>query len=152
MSRKKFCILGISTGVLVVVVLFVVYQVFPMIMFNQLARSHVLANAPDEKDFNVVLKRDLENYFKAKYQSQISIKYEFLRDGPTQSGVSYPKYYLWVTIFDVDKKIDEGAVRVAAIEQTHFEVTDYLKREEINNNNIYLVFPGPVCEKIKERL
>jgi len=59
---------------------------------------------------------------------------------------------LWVTIFDVDKKIDEGAVRVAAIEQTHFEVTDYLKREEINNNNIYLVFPGPVCEKIKERL
>jgi len=49
-----------------------------------------------------------------------------LRDGPTQSGVSYPKFYLWVRVAGGKSVDDRGAVRVVAVKRKRFDVTDFM--------------------------
>jgi hypothetical protein len=80
--------------------------------------------------FNEYLKRDLKGYFCAE-SKVCEVEYELLRDGPTQTGISYPKYYVWVRCFRKNT-LREGAARVAAVEQTRFDVTNFLSRDEIN--------------------
>jgi hypothetical protein len=91
-----------------------------------------------------------------KYEKKTYIKLEFLREGATQSGVAYPKFYLWVAVYDsiLKNELGQGAIRVAAIEKKHFQITDYLTKEEIIKipDSIYQVFPKPVCEKIIAKL
>ena len=82
---------------------------------ESIAESHIRANVPDEKDFDKFLKRDLEQYFKDALQKTVTVEFELLRKGPTQTGIAYPKFYAWVTIRDGVKVIDQGAVRVAAV-------------------------------------
>lgn len=57
--------------------------------------------------------------------------YELLRNGPTQSGVAYPKFYLWLRATNTEKTVIEGAVRVAAIEKKRFDVTNFIPRTYI---------------------
>jgi hypothetical protein len=115
----------------------------------EIQKSHIEANVADQLQFDSLMKRDLEKYFSATF-GQVSIVWEFLRYGATQSGVAYPKYYLWTKIYNGDKLIDEGAVRVAAIEKTGFNVTDFVNIKDIRqkNKDIYMIFPKQVCEKI----
>jgi hypothetical protein len=122
-------------------------------MFQEIQKSHIDGNVPDQSQFDSLLKRDLEKYFSATF-GKVDVKWEFLRDGATQSGVAYPKYYIWTKIYKVDTLISEGAARVAAIEKTNFNVTDFVGVKEIKNNSIdiYTIFPSLVCEKIKSRL
>ena len=118
------------------------------------AESHIVANVPSQEDFKPFLQRDLENYFKTRKAEDVIVKYEMLRNGPTQSGVSYPKFYLWVIVQDGGRIIEEGAVRVAAIERQYFEVTNYLTQSAIKNDSstIFQVFPRPVCNRILGKL
>lgn len=122
-------------------------------VFQEIHKSHIDANIPDKNQFDSLLKRDLEVYFSPVY-GQVTVNWEFLREGPTQTGVAYPKYYLWVKISKAEKLLDEGAVRMAAIEKTEFEIINYVSIAEIKNKSrdIYLIFPRPVCEKIESRL
>lgn len=120
-----------------------------------LQSSHIEANVPAPSDFNRVLLRDLGDYFaRARKQKAVPIDFELLRDGPTQSGVSYPKFYVWVRLDGGKSPDDRGAVRVAAIERNRFEVTDFVSERAIRNDKagIYAIFPGPVCEKIEAKL
>lgn len=120
------------------------------------AESHLKAKPSQETEFNRLLKQDLESYFRQQVRLEVTADYELLRQGPTQSGASYPKYYAWVIVRDKTSrlKLEEGAVRIAALEKTRFEVTDYLSRSEINEdiNSAYSLFPKAVCERIKEKL
>ena len=118
-------------------------------MFQDIQMSHLDANIPDQAQFDKLLKRDLEKYFLNKF-GEVAVKWEFLREGPTQSGVAYPKYYLWTTIYADDKLLEEGVVRVAAMEKTRFEITDFVNINKIKNNvkDLYTIFPKSVCEKI----
>lgn len=119
---------------------------------SEIQNSYIDANVPNNNKFDAFLKRDLEKHFFGTY-GEVTVKSEFLRDGPTQSGVAYPKYYLWIKIYKDDKLVNEGAVRVEAIEKKRFEITDFVNSEEIKNNSkdIKIVFPRQVCEKIKSR-
>lgn len=119
---------------------------------HELAQSHIEGNAPAETDFDKLLKRDLTAYFTKSKGKGTSVTYLFLREGATQSGVSYPKYYLWVSIHRNKKLIETGAVRVAAIDQEYFDITDYLSKSQIlkNPKAIDSVFPAPVCIKIRQ--
>jgi hypothetical protein len=122
---------------------------------QDMQRSHIDANVAESADFERFLRRDLAEYFSATRRAkQVSVEYELLRRGPTQSGVSYPKFYLWVRIAGGQKPQDRGAVRVAAIEKKRFEVTDFVSEEAIRKdpNGIYRVFPLPVCETIKAKV
>lgn len=123
--------------------------------FQDIQRSQIDANVPDSADFDKFLRRDLGEYFSAiRKAKQVSVEYEPLRRGPTQSGVSYPKFYLWVRIAGGKNPEDRGAVRVAAMEKKRFEVTDFLSEEAIRKDpsGIYRVFPVPVCETIKAKV
>jgi hypothetical protein len=123
-------------------------------IIEDITKSHIDGNVPDKKDFDNILKRDLEKYFTKQYLVKLTITWEMLRDGPTQTGISYPKYYIWVSVRSIDSFLTEGAVRIAAIEKKYFDVTHFVGRQQIENQpeQIYTIFPKPVCEKIKEYL
>jgi hypothetical protein len=123
-------------------------------VIEDIAKSHIDGNVPDKKDFDNIMKRDLEKYFAERYLVKPTVTWELLRDGPTQTGISYPKYYAWVRVRIKDSLLIEGATRVAAIEKKYFDVTHFVGRQEIENQpeQIFAIFPKPVCEKIKEYL
>lgn len=119
-----------------------------------IAESHIEANVPDAADFDEFMLRDLKAYFTKQAGQTVQVKFEFLREGPMQTGVAYPKSYLWVRLIAKDKSVREGAVRVAAIEKKRFEVTDYMSASEIKKNpdTVYRVFPRPVGNNILEKI
>ena len=121
---------------------------------DEIADSHIRANVPDEKDFESFLKRDLEKYFKDLKKKDVVVEYQLLRDGPTQSGTAFPKFYAWVTVKENGTLIEDGAVRVAAIEKKYFGVYDYLSRADIERDpdKIYKTFPRPVADNIKAKI
>lgn len=120
-----------------------------------ISSSHIDGNVPDKKEFDKILEHDLESYFKDIIdKDKVTVDYELLRNGPTQSGTSYPKFYLWVSVNSEGTKIEEGAIRIAAIDKVRFEVTNYLSKEKIKSDAevINSIFPKSVCEKIKEKI
>jgi len=116
------------------------------------AESHIEANIPPQELVDQLLARDLKNYF-CRDGKDCKIEYEFLRDGPTQSGTSYPKYYLWVKTIKGNTVAEEGAVRVAAVERKGFEVTHFLSREQISQSpsQVASVFPTALVDKINQK-
>ena len=116
--------------------------------------SHIEANVPADQDFDNFLKRDLEKYFQEVKKRSVVVDYELLRKGPTQSGTAFPKFYAWVIVKEDGTVIEDGAVKVAAMEKKQFAVYDYLSRSEIESDveNLYRVFPAAVADKIKEKL
>ena len=120
---------------------------------ESITSSHIEANVPSAKDFDVFMKRDLEKYFKEKKNTTVVVDYELLRNDPTQAGTAFPKFYAWVVVKADGAIIEEGAVRVAAMEKKRFGVYDYLSKSDIERDaqQIYRVFPAPVADKIKER-
>jgi hypothetical protein len=113
---------------------------------DPVANSHIEANVPASGQFSSLLARDLRSYFQAP-----RVDYELLRQGPTQTGISYPKYYLWVKVRNSSGALSsEGAVRVAAIDQIRFEVTNFLPAQEIRAKPtaVEQTFPRPLVESI----
>lgn len=120
-------------------------------MSNEIADSHIKANVPNETDFNTFLLRDLKAYFRQTFKKNVNVTYEMLRAGPTQTGIAYPKFYVWVKVFDGDNLLDQGAVRVAAIEKTRFDVTTFLSVADIESNpqKVSSIFPSALVPKIE---
>ena len=111
--------------------------------------SPVDGNVPDQTHFHRYLERDLRAYFQTD-----SLEYELLRNGPTQVGVSLPKYYLWVRAKDKTGNVTaEGACRVAAIEKELFEVLQFLDKESISTDpeQVETIFPALLVPVIVER-
>jgi hypothetical protein len=124
-------------------------------VMQEIQRSHIDANVPDSADFEKFLRRDLADYFStARKKKGVQVEHEPLRKGPTQSGVSYPKFYLWIRIGGGKNPQDRGAVRLAAIEKKRFEVTDFISEEAIRKDpkGIYGIFPAQVCETIRGKM
>lgn len=123
---------------------------------GSVASSHVEANVPAKETFDTLLKRDLETYFFKKFGQSVLVQYQSLRDGPTQSGVAYPKFYFWVNVKGnaTSNKLAEGAIRIAAIEKKLFNITDFVSIEEIRQqpNILEKIFPAAVTERIKDHI
>ncbi len=122
-------------------------------VIESIAESHIKGNVPDEKDFRNFLIRDLQAYFKESLKKDVRVDYELLRKGPTQTGIAFPKFYAWIKIYEGGSLIDEGVVRLAAIEKKRFTITNYLGKSEIKRNpqSVEGVFPKPLVEIIKEK-
>ena len=120
---------------------------------HDIGRSHIDANVPPGSDFDRILRRDLAAYFASDANPDPDVSYELLRDGPTQSGVAYPKFYAWVRVLQESQPTREGAVRLAAIERRQFEVLQFVERSEVERNPSGLdrMFPPPVVAAIKAR-
>jgi hypothetical protein len=141
--------------VLLLILMFAAGQSDASRVMQDIQSSHIDANVPDSADFEKFLRRDLADYFAvARKKKGVPVEFEPLRREPTQSGVGYPKFYLWVGIDGAKNPQDRGAVRLQAIEKKRFEVTHYFSEEAIRNdpNAIYRVFPAQVCERIKAKL
>ena len=114
------------------------------------AESHIAANVPSTNDFRPFLIRDLTAYLKPTHGDKLTVDYELFRDGPTQSGVAYPKFYLWLRATNAEKSVIEGVVRVAAIGKKWFEISDFVPRAEIVSrpDAVRRIFPAALIEKI----
>ena len=130
------------------ILLAAVTLLFPFGCTNPIAESHIEGNVPKGKAFEEYLRRDLTSYFCTTKDCRV--EYEFLRDGPTQTGIAYPKYYLWVRCFTGGKLTAEGAVRVAAVDQSAFDVTHFLSAKDIvtSPDEAAGVFPAALLDKI----
>jgi hypothetical protein len=148
--RTAICTLGIAS-----VLLWPISALCQGGSSDPIAASHIEANVPPPGDFDRILHRDLEAYFGSKGAGgHVSVEYELLRQGPTQSGVAYPKFYAWVQVQEGGRLLRAGAVRLAAIERQRFEITDFLLADEIRRSPdaITKVFPAPVCDRIQEKV
>jgi hypothetical protein len=116
-----------------------------------IAGSHIEANVPKGNAFAQYMTRDLTSYFCTAKDCRV--EYEFLRDGPTQTGTSYPKYYLWVRSFTGGQLSAEGAVRVAAVDQQAFDVTHFFRAKDIvsSPDEVARVFPAALLDKIARK-
>jgi hypothetical protein len=113
--------------------------------------AHIAAHVPANEDFGAFMVRDLRVFLRVRAEEEVT--FELLREGPTQSGVSYPKFYLWVRVLLADGNEQvSGAVRVAAIDRLGFEVTDFIRREDILNGTAdpASVFPAALVDRVRE--
>jgi hypothetical protein len=117
---------------------------------SNVAQSHIEVNVPSGSDFDRFLTRDLAAYFAQTFGAETRVEYALLRRGPTQTGISYPKFYAWVRILGANGKTQEGAVRIEAIEQKHFEMTHFLSTQQIQANpeGVSEVFPAALVSEI----
>jgi hypothetical protein len=115
---------------------------------------NIEANIPPESSFDSILKRDLTSYFQPNFKNaKLLISHQLLRLVPTQSGVAYPKYYIWVKVkTETGSTLQEGAIRIAAIEQVRFEVTDFISLKEIqaSSEQLNTIFPSLLIPNIRE--
>jgi hypothetical protein len=120
---------------------------------SDIAESHIKANVPAQKDFDPFLKRDLTAFFRQSSTTPIRVEYQLLREGPTQTGIAYPKFYAWVKVFSGSRLSKEGAVRLAAIDKARFEVTQFVPKAEAASDPQALarVFPAALIPLILEK-
>jgi hypothetical protein len=123
-------------------------------VMEQVAQSHVDANVPQPGDFDRFMRRDLQSYLESAGYKPVLIHYELLRDGPTQVGSAYPKFYVWMQADTGDSAFTEGVARLAAVDKKEFQVTDFILMSDLRQNpgRACDVFPGPVCLEIQERI
>jgi hypothetical protein len=110
--------------------------------------SHIDGNVPPPEHFKEFLERDLRKYFTVPGGAPAALEYEMLREEPTQTGISFPKYYVWVKVVDSGGTVQEGAAQVAAIQKARFEVTHFFSKAQIREGpqDLQLVFPPAVCD------
>lgn len=120
---------------------------------GSVTQSHIDGNVPEQRDFNHFLQRDLDSYFKSNVNKPVSVSWDLLRHGATQTGISYPKFYAWVKVTHEKKLIDEGAVRLEAINKQAFEVTHFISVSQMRKDpsSIRDVFPAALCDGIQKR-
>ena len=120
---------------------------------TRLQSSHISANVPPDAKFMVFLQRDVRAYLVANRLPSKGVTIEPLRMGPTQTGVSYPKYYLWVRAVDDAGHDIEGAMRVAAVDRVRFDVTDFTSASSIRSDPASLgsIYPAALITTIRHR-
>ncbi len=120
---------------------------------DAIAQSHIDANVPPDSTFDRLLRRDLTQYFQASLGGNLTIDFDLLRRGPTQTGISYPKFYLWVLVRRDGKPLKEGYARVQATDRTGFDVRDFIPRTAVDQDStrLYPVFPVAVAAEIMRR-
>ena len=113
------------------------------------------ADTLDDAKLDYIVGRDLNTYFSERAGVPVTVVHLYLRRGPTVTGVSYPKYYLWVSARDSSGRgtAVEGAARVALIDSV-IEVTHFFPRDYIADRptSVDSVFPPAVVVEIRKRL
>ncbi len=133
---------------------FVPESIFAQTSLTDIQQSHIEANVPASAHFTAFLERDLLDYFqKQGFPAATSVSFTLLRNGPTQTGISYPKFYLWVDVHEDKKVVTQGAICVAAVEQSYFRVTRFLPSSKIrvSPEAVSSIFPAPLVSTIVSR-
>jgi hypothetical protein len=120
---------------------------------SNLQQAHFEAHVPGQSSFEKLLMRDLTTRLEHTHGKDLKVSYEFLRAGPTQVGVGYPKYYLWVRVSMANGSMDEGAFRAAAVDRSEFEVGNFISKTELVSSpeRIELEFPLVLKETLRAK-
>lgn len=123
-------------------------QIPALVTTSLISQSHVSGNMPDTQVFDQLLQNDLNEQMTKKLGKPIKVSYELLRKAPTQAGTGFPKFYCWVKVLENNKVIEEGAIRVAAMEKKHFEIYQFMSLPQIRKDPqwVYEVYPKVLCE------
>jgi hypothetical protein len=119
-------------------------------------KKHIEANVPDKSDFDAFLRRDLIKYFNETTGKRLNVDYELLREKPFQAGKrypsAYPRFYLWIKLYENNTLVNKGAAKVAAIEKKRFKVTTFADKKEIEQKGCEALgfFPILLCMKIMD--
>ncbi len=118
----------------------------------ELQASHIAANVPPDAAFMTTLRRDVLAYLAANRLPSKSVDIELLRKGATQSGASYPKYYVWIRATDKAGHEVAGAMRIAAIGRARFDVTDFTSAASIRSKPALLasIYPALLISSIRQ--
>src|ERR1700748_1268168 len=73
---------------------------------SSVAEAPVEGNVPSRQDFDAYMKRDLASSL-CEGTPDCHVEYSLLREGPTQTGIAYPKFYVWVTCSQGDKVVKQ---------------------------------------------
>jgi len=133
---------------------FCIYYVwFRAFSLSDVAESHIQGNVPSAQDFRPFLIRDLTSYLKPKYGDKVTFDYEFLREGPTQTGIGFTYFYLWLDATNSDRTTVQAAVEVAAIDKKQFKITAFVPREDITSHPevLHEIFPERLIQTILEK-
>ncbi|KQM61472.1 MULTISPECIES: hypothetical protein [unclassified Sphingomonas] len=124
----------------------------PQRTMQDVRSGHIAANLPSDAEFMVLLRRDVKAYLGTNQLLAKRVAIELLRRGPTQSGVSYPKYYAWVRAEDDTGNRVEGAMRIVAIEGTRFEVSDFTPAAMVRSDPASLasIYPALLIPAIRQ--
>jgi hypothetical protein len=137
-----------AVGLAGLLILSLVLAIAPYFLLSGMRESHISANVPDQTQFSVILTRDLNSYFSQKLGSQADAKYQLLREA------AFPKFYAWVTVASLpsERKIEEGAIRLAAVDKASFSVTAFVSVDDIKTHpdDLKKIFPAEVIERIKK--
>lgn len=127
-------------------------NVDPAEMIWEISQANIIGNTPSKTDFHGFMVRDLTEYFRQKYK-HCRITYEMLQDEPTQAGVGYPHYYVWVKVYQQNSLVTQGAARLSAMNGTSFYLTDFASHIQIRTNPRVSTDPFPSCllETIMEK-
>ena len=119
-------------------------------------KKHIEANVPEKTDFDAFLRRDLIKYFNETTGKKLKVDYELLKEKPFQTGKkypsAYPRFYLWIKLYENNTLVNKGAAKVAAIEKNRFEVISFadIKEIEKDDNSALTLYPVLVTTKILE--
>lgn len=124
----------------------------PQPTLQNIRSGHVAANVPSDAAFMGLLQRDVQAYLANNQLPAARITIELLRKEPTQIGVSYPKYYAWVRAGDDTGNRVEGAMRIVAIEEAHFEISDFTPAATVRSDPASLasIYPAMLIPTIRQ--
>ncbi len=147
-SDKKRNVAFILVALITLILLFMIGGVQNTVSFKDGNANET--RLPNEAAF----KKELKHFFDEKYGYPTEIELEILRKHPTQTGVSLPKFYLWVAVLNNKQVLEQGAVRLAQYDSASFDITHYVKLEDIRDNleNFGRVFPESVADSIRKKL
>lgn len=115
--------------------------------------GNVKNNVPDASQFDRLMARDLQKAFCSQSVGSCRVHYELLRNGPTQSGTSWPKFYVWVERYESGALTASGATVLAAMDQVEFKVWRFMSHREISEypDLVGKTFPAPLVNLIIDK-
>jgi hypothetical protein len=124
-------------------------------------KKHIEANVPDKSNFEAFLRRDLIKYFNETTGKNLRVDYELLQEKPFQTGKrypsAYPRFYLWIKLYENNTLVNKGAAKVAAIEKKRFKVITFADKKKIERKGYdalgffpILLSTKVIDEKMKE--
>jgi hypothetical protein len=98
-----------------------------------------------------IIRRDLTAYFTRRAGTATRVSYEYLRNGPTVTGIAYPKFYVWVRADPLGGGSGvEGPARIALIDSSA-EVTHFFSHDSgtVAPPELDAVFPASVAASLR---
>ncbi len=124
-----------------------------VVVMQQIRRDQVAANVPPNSRFHEYLERDVRAFLVQRNQEDVQLSVDLLRTPPTQVGIAFPKYYVWIEASSPTQGDLSVAARVAAVGGREFRIQEFIPRREINAqpDALHRTFPAGLVPHIIEQ-